>query len=136
MPASSKWQIRTHAADGHAREHVFKQVNEELSRQPFFPASNNIGAAVASATQQQAAVAMLASLVLILAYIWFRFSQVMFGVAGVVAVVHDVLVTLGGLGSQHLAGASSRSGIPVDRAVQDQSADHRGIPDDHRLLVE
>ena len=40
---------------------------------------------------------MIASLILILAYIWFRFSQVMFGVAGVVAVVHDVLVTLGAL---------------------------------------
>ena len=40
---------------------------------------------------------MFASLVLILAYIWFRFSQVMFGVAGVVAVIHDVLVTLGAL---------------------------------------
>ncbi|HEY4312203.1 MAG TPA: protein translocase subunit SecD [Pirellulales bacterium] len=91
-----KWHVRTTLPTDIA-ENVFKQVDDELARQPYFPASSNIGAAVASATQQQAVVAMLASLVLILAYIWFRFSQVMFGVAGVVAVVHDVLVTLGAL---------------------------------------
>ncbi|MES1213723.1 MAG: protein translocase subunit SecF, partial [Singulisphaera sp.] len=92
----SKWRVRTTLAPAVAGE-LFKRVNAELAEQPYFPASSNIGAAVASATQQQAAVAMFASLVLILAYIWFRFSQVMFGVAGVVAVLHDVLVTLGAL---------------------------------------
>ena len=131
----NQWRIRTALPTDTASE-IFKQVNDTLSHQPYFPGSSNIGASVASATQQQAAVAMFASLVLILAYIWFRFSQVMFGVAGVVAVIHDVLVTLGGLGPQHVAGADSRAGVPVDRAVQDQSADHRGVLDDHRLLAE
>ncbi len=90
----NKWRIRTALPTDTASE-IFKQVNGALSHQPYFPGSSNIGASVASATQQQAAMAMFASLVLILAYIWFRFSQVMFGVAGVVAVIHDVLVTLG-----------------------------------------
>ncbi len=91
-----QWHVRTTLPADAART-LLANVNDELSRQPYFPASSNIGAAVASATQQQAAVAMFASLVLILAYIWFRFSQVMFGVAGIIAVVHDVLVTLGAL---------------------------------------
>ncbi|HVU87648.1 MAG TPA: protein translocase subunit SecD [Pirellulales bacterium] len=91
-----KWHVRTTLPADAART-LLTHVNNELSEQPYFPASSNIGAAVAAATQQQAAVAMFASLVLILAYIWFRFSQVMFGVAGVIAVVHDVLVTLGAL---------------------------------------
>jgi SecD/SecF fusion protein len=90
------WTVRTTLPSDQAEE-LFQRANKALSEKPFFPASNKIGAAVASATQQQAAMAMIASLVLILAYIWFRFSQVMFGVAGVVAVVHDVLVTLGAL---------------------------------------
>ena len=92
----STWTVRTNLPEAVAGD-VLKQVNELLGAKPYFPASNKIGAAVASATQQQAAVAMIASLVLIMAYIWFRFSQVMFGVAGVVAVIHDVLVTLGAL---------------------------------------
>ena len=98
-----------------------------MSAQPFFPASNKIGAAVASATQQQAAVAMIASLVLILAYIWFRFSQVMFGVAGVVAVVHDVLVTLGALALSTWLATIPGLEFLHDRAVQDQLADHRRV---------
>jgi SecD/SecF fusion protein len=91
-----EWQVET-SLPPHAAKKLFDQTDNTLADEPFFPASNKIGAAVASATQQQAAVAMIASLALILAYIWFRFSQVMFGVAGVVAVVHDVLVTLGAL---------------------------------------
>ncbi len=43
----------------------------------------------------KAILAMLASLVAIVAYIWFRFQQITFGLAAVVALVHDVLVVLG-----------------------------------------
>ena len=96
MPASMSGKCARRCRSKGAMK-LFDDAAQTLQKQPFFPASNKIGAAVASATQQQAAVAMIASLALILAYIWFRFSQVMFGVAGVVAVVHDVLVTLGAL---------------------------------------
>ena len=34
-------------------------------------------------------------LVFIMAYIWFRFQKVAFGVAAVVALLHDVVITLG-----------------------------------------
>jgi SecD/SecF fusion protein len=91
-----EWVIQTNLSEDKTRA-VLEQAQKLLVNQPFFPAANKIGAAVAATTQQQAAVAMVAALVLILAYIWFRFSQVMFGVAGVLAVVHDVLVTLGAL---------------------------------------
>jgi len=76
---------------------VLTRANSILVDEPIFPESNQIGAKVADNTQQQAAMAMAASLLLILAYVWFRFSQVMFGVAAVVAVVHDVLVTFGAI---------------------------------------
>ena len=89
-----EWEIQTNLPEDKARA-VLEQAHALLVNQPFFPAANKIGAAVAATTQQQAAMAMVAALLLILAYIWFRFSQVMFGVAGVLAVVHDVLVTLG-----------------------------------------
>src|SRR5262249_33833751 len=76
---------------------VLEAVEAQLATEPYFPNANKTGEKVAQNTQEQAAVAMVASLLLILAYVWFRFSQVMFGVAAVVAVIHDVLVTLGAL---------------------------------------
>jgi SecD/SecF fusion protein len=45
--------------------------------------------------KQSAILAMLASLVAIVAYIWFRFQRITFGLAAVVALVHDVLIVLG-----------------------------------------
>ncbi len=72
-------------------------VQKQLAAEPFFPSSNKIGAAVASNTQEQAIIALLASILLIMIYVWFRFTQVMFGLSVIVALVHDVLVTLGAL---------------------------------------
>jgi SecD/SecF fusion protein len=76
---------------------ILDQVKQGLADSPFFPSSNKIGATVAGNTKQQAVVALLASMLLIGAYVWFRFTQVMFGFAAILALVHDVLVTLGAL---------------------------------------
>jgi SecD/SecF fusion protein len=38
---------------------------------------------------------LLLSLVFITAYIWFRFQKVAYGLAAVIALVHDVVITLG-----------------------------------------
>ncbi|MBI2825140.1 MAG: protein translocase subunit SecD [Planctomycetia bacterium] len=92
----SEWEFRT-TLPVEKTQAFLTQANATLGTEPFFPSSNKIGATVASNTQQQAVVGLVASLLLILAYVWFRFSQVMFGVAAVVAVIHDVLVTLGAL---------------------------------------
>ncbi len=43
----------------------------------------------------KAIAAILISLVGIVAYIWFRFQNVAYGLAAVVALIHDVLITLG-----------------------------------------
>jgi SecD/SecF fusion protein len=72
-------------------------IKAELADAPFFPSSNKIGATVADNTQQQAIVALLASILLIAAYVWFRFTQLMFGLAAILALFHDVLITLGAL---------------------------------------
>ena len=67
----------------------------ELKEDPVFRSSTNVGGQVAGDTQNQAFVALFASLVFIVGYIWVRFQRVTFGLAAVVALVHDVLVTLG-----------------------------------------
>jgi SecD/SecF fusion protein len=40
---------------------------------------------------------MLASMVMIVIYVWVRFQNIVFGLASVVAIVHDVLVTISAL---------------------------------------
>jgi SecD/SecF fusion protein len=76
---------------------VFNSVKQKLSEAPYFPASNTIGGAVAVNTRFQAIYALLASWVLIILYLWIRFQGVAFGLAAVIALVHDVLVMLGAI---------------------------------------
>lgn len=71
---------------------------------PVYLSANAIGGKVAGNTQVTAAYAMLASLALIVLYIWVRFQNVAFGLAAVVALAHDVLVALAALAaSRYLA---------------------------------
>ncbi len=50
---------------------------------------------VAGDMQQKAIAALLVSLIFIVAYIWFRFQKLSYGLAAVIALLHDVLITLG-----------------------------------------
>lgn len=45
--------------------------------------------------KQQAIVAMVLSLFAVVAYIWMRFGSLRYGLAAIVALVHDVSITLG-----------------------------------------
>ncbi|MEA1952190.1 MAG: protein translocase subunit SecF, partial [Planctomycetota bacterium] len=58
---------------------------------------SSIGGRVAHDMQLKAVYALLASLLFIVGYIWIRFQRVMFGMAAVAALVHDILITLGAL---------------------------------------
>ena len=62
---------------------------------PKFDEVNSFASSVAREMQESALLAMLVSIMAIVAYIWFRFEHVTFGLAAVVALVHDVLVVVG-----------------------------------------
>lgn len=53
-----------------------------------------VGPQVGGQLKQQATLAVLFSLIAMLVYLWFRFEMI-YGVAAVVAVFHDTLITLG-----------------------------------------
>jgi preprotein translocase subunit SecF len=53
-----------------------------------------VGPTVGRQLEKQAALATLYSLIAMLIYLWFRF-ELIYGVAAVVAVFHDTLITLG-----------------------------------------
>ncbi|MGD9647130.1 MAG: protein translocase subunit SecD [Pirellulales bacterium] len=93
---SKSWELRTIVPPDRMQP-VLDKIAAELSSQPYFPSVTSFGPKVAGSTRQNAILALGASLVMIIAYIWFRFDKVTFGIAAVVALVHDVLVTLGAL---------------------------------------
>jgi SecD/SecF fusion protein len=76
---------------------TLKQVQARLGTEPILDEVNSFDTSVATETKFSALMAVLASLVMIVAYIWFRFEKVYFGLAAVCALAHDVLVTLGAI---------------------------------------
>ena len=56
--------------------------------------SEVVGPVVGRALRQQAILGLLLSFVAIIIYVWFRFRSIQYGLAGVIALIHDVLVTV------------------------------------------
>ncbi len=63
----------------------------------MFERITNFGGTVASETRSLALIATFASWVIIIVYLWWRFRSFTYGLAAVLAVVHDVLITLGAI---------------------------------------
>ena len=66
-------------------------------RSLLFEQSETIGETVAGETRTLAVVATVASWIIINVYLWFRFKSLSYGLAAIIAVVHDVLITLGAI---------------------------------------
>ena len=54
-----------------------------------------VGPKIGEELKTNAVYAILVSMILIIAYVWWRFRQIEFGVAAVIALFHDVMITLG-----------------------------------------
>ncbi len=91
-----KWQVRL-PADMESAKLVLAQLQREINTRPVIPEASVIGGKVAENMQNDAMWALLTSLIGIIAYIWFRFQRLQYGLAAVVALVHDVLITLGAI---------------------------------------
>jgi SecD/SecF fusion protein len=90
------WTIKIGLPQDEAKP-VFDDLKTSLKASPHFPASNAIGSVVASNTQKIALYALVSSWVLIILYLWVRFQGVAFGLAAVIALIHDVLIMLGAI---------------------------------------
>ena len=89
-----------------AADNLVKEVKDQLDDKPIWISASTIGGKVAGKTQETAIAALLASLVGIVIYIWVRFQKIVFGFAAVIALLHDVLITLGAIAlSAWFAGA-------------------------------
>lgn len=80
---------------------VLSKMTESIRSKPVFQSFSKIEGRVAGEMQQRAIAGLLLSLLFITIYIWFRFNNVSYGVAAVIALVHDVLITVGILAISH-----------------------------------
>ena len=92
----SEWKVQLPMDEASANK-LMTAVEETLSSEPIWVSSSAVGGRVASQMVGRAGVALFASLIAIVGYIWFRFQRVIYGFAAVAALVHDVLITLGAI---------------------------------------
>jgi SecD/SecF fusion protein len=87
-------------------------LQARMAAEPVFDEINSFDTSVGDETKWRAFLAIMASLVTIVVYMWFRFEKVYFGLAAVAALAHDVLVTLGSI-----ALAAYLSNTPIGRLL-------------------
>jgi SecD/SecF fusion protein len=75
-------------------EAVVASVATTMKNKPSFAEVTSFESSVADEAITSAIIAIVASLVAIVIYVWFRFERIVFGVSAVVALIHDVLVAL------------------------------------------
>ena len=96
----SEWNVKL-PYDAATTGLVLDQMRTAIQTKPVFQSFSKIESRVAGEMQQKAILGLILSLLFITIYIWFRFNKVSYGVAAVVAVVHDVLITVGLLAISH-----------------------------------
>ena len=96
VPDSNVLTLRTNLDPEVAKAQLEKLANAlHKDRNLLFERSETFGSTVAGETQTLAVIATIASWVIIALYLWFRFKSLVYGLAAIIAVVHDVLITLG-----------------------------------------
>jgi len=89
-----EWEVKIALPQAEAQP-VLESLRASINAEPVFPLSNKIGGRVAGRMARDAIAAVILCLLGIIAYVWFRFHGLIYGIAAVVALIHDVLFTLG-----------------------------------------
>jgi SecD/SecF fusion protein len=80
---------------------LWSLTNEAVNRPAQLQQVKTFDAQVAGDTTRDAITALILSVLMIMAYIWFRFGNLKYGTATVVALLHDVAFTIAALGFAH-----------------------------------
>jgi SecD/SecF fusion protein len=80
---------------GGLAESEWRIVRDALTRDTSLSSVTSFSSQVSNTMQQQAIVAMALSMLAVVAYIWLRFGSIRYGIAAIVALVHDVSITVG-----------------------------------------
>jgi SecD/SecF fusion protein len=77
-------------------------LGDAINKEESLQSVKNVDASVAGDTQRNAMVAITLSILVIMAYIWLRFGDLIYGTATMVAMIHDTLLVLAAVGLAHL----------------------------------
>ena len=100
MAAFDTWKV-TLPFDAATTKSIMDQLQNDMKNEPVWLSTDSIGQRVAGQMQWKAIASLLVSLFFINIYIWFRFHKVAYGLAAVIALFHDVLITLGCVALSH-----------------------------------
>jgi SecD/SecF fusion protein len=91
----NEWTVRIAEVDVPTARAVLDPLQKAMRDTPLFPLASKIGGRVSSDMQYKALEAIGISLVAMVIYLWLRFAKPAYGIAAGVALIHDVLVTIG-----------------------------------------
>jgi preprotein translocase SecF subunit len=98
-PEDNSWQVRTEYVEGDKAQAIRSALNAVVPLDEGKTSVESVSKAVADQVTSTAIIAVIASSLLILLYIWITFRQAnhsfRYSVAAIVAMVHDVLVAAG-----------------------------------------
>jgi SecD/SecF fusion protein len=95
-PPSDQAKWTTNVADP-----IWNLVKDGVNHEGRLQKVNTFGPQVAGDNQQSAFFALVLSSLVIMAYIWFRFGNLKYGTATVLAMIHDVALVVGAVGLSH-----------------------------------
>ncbi len=90
----ASWDVKL-SLDPDGSQSLLADLQSEFAKSPLILSSSKIGSKVAGDMKSAAVMAIIVSLLGIVGYIWIRFQRVGYGLAAVIALVHDVSITLG-----------------------------------------
>ncbi|MDP7006338.1 MAG: protein translocase subunit SecD [Phycisphaerales bacterium] len=83
--------------DERVASNEWELISTALSQPQSLEQVSSFSSQIAQTMKANAIVAVILSLLGILAYIWFRFGSLRYSIAAIIALLHDVIVTLGAL---------------------------------------
>lgn len=86
--------IKTRSLDLEERDALNAALAENFKVDESTITAQNISATISGEMTKDAVLAVVIATILMLIYIWFRFSDIRFATAAIIALVHDVLVIL------------------------------------------
>jgi SecD/SecF fusion protein len=97
---ATEWEI-TVPFDAATTTKIADSLKSQVRARPIWQSISQIEGSVATEMQRRAWAALILSLIAITAYIWFRFQSLSYGIAALVSLIHDVIITLGVLAISH-----------------------------------
>ena len=94
VAGSNEVIIKTRTLDLDERQALTQKLHDSLGVDESNITAETISSTISSEMRRSTMIAVILALALVLLYIWFRFKDLRFGASSVIALAHDVLVTL------------------------------------------